>query len=127
VISRSEANRRLAQAEDLHATTTPTGSVVEAALPRTAEALAQGAVGPGHVEMIQKMLGSMKHLEAEQLAWAEEILVAQAAQDDPATLGRFAGRIREWTVKLVNDTPYFTPPAYVDPQQRVRRNTLHRQ
>jgi hypothetical protein len=33
----------------------------------------------------------------------------------------------EWTVTLVNDTAYFTPPAYVDPQQRLRRNTLYRQ
>jgi hypothetical protein len=32
----------------------------------------------------------------------------------------------EWTVKLVNDWAYFTPPAYVDPQQQPRYNPLHR-
>src|SRR6266516_2704632 len=35
-ISRSEANHRLTQAEDLFDTTTPTGSVVEASMPLTA-------------------------------------------------------------------------------------------
>src|ERR1041385_6935736 len=43
-ISRTEARHRLAQAEDLLTTTTPTGSVVDPVLPRTAEALASGDV-----------------------------------------------------------------------------------
>jgi hypothetical protein len=32
----------------------------------------------------------------------------------------------EWTVALVNDQAVFTPPAYVDPHQRPRHNTLRR-
>jgi uncharacterized protein YqgV (UPF0045/DUF77 family) len=52
-ISRTEARHRIAQAADLHPQTTPTGSVIEAVLPRTAAALAQGVVGVGHVEVIR--------------------------------------------------------------------------
>jgi hypothetical protein len=70
-ISRSEARQRLSQAEQLHDMTTPTGAVVEAAMPLTAKELAKGAIGAGHVEVIQKTLGTMQHLEREQLAWAE--------------------------------------------------------
>jgi hypothetical protein len=32
----------------------------------------------------------------------------------------------EWTVALVNDQAVFTPPVYVDPQQRPRHNILRR-
>jgi hypothetical protein len=32
----------------------------------------------------------------------------------------------EWTVELVNGWAYFTPPAYIDPLQQPRYNTLHR-
>src|SRR5688500_6850741 len=85
-ITRAEANQRIAQAEKLHDVTTPTGAVVEAAMPLTAGELAKGSIGAGHVEVIQKTLGSMKHLEREQVAWAEDLMVARAAEDDPAAL-----------------------------------------
>src|SRR5215471_4032158 len=55
-ISRTEARHRLAQAEDLLTTTTPTGSVVEPVLPQTAVALARGELGSEHVDVIRKTL-----------------------------------------------------------------------
>jgi len=55
-ITRAETRHRLAQAEVLHRTITPTGSVVEAALPQTAAALARGDIGPDHVDVIRKTL-----------------------------------------------------------------------
>jgi hypothetical protein len=94
-ITRTEAHHRLAQAADLHPTTTPTGSVVAPALPRTADALAHGLIGPGHVEVIQKTLGALKHLDPEKRACAEDIMVAQAHDDDPNALKRFGGRVRD--------------------------------
>ncbi|CAM3441690.1 HNH endonuclease signature motif containing protein [Kibdelosporangium persicum] len=32
----------------------------------------------------------------------------------------------EWEVKLVDGVPWFTPPDYVDPERKPRRNHLHR-
>src|ERR1043165_1716986 len=49
-ISRREARHRIAQAEDLHTTTTPTGSVIDAVLPQTADALRRGEIGSEHVD-----------------------------------------------------------------------------
>src|SRR5262249_35559298 len=92
-ITRNEARNRLAQAEDLVDSTTPTGTVVAASLPNTAAALARGEVGPGHVDVIGKTLRGMAHLDATQRAWAEELLVPQAAEDAPAALARHSGRI----------------------------------
>src|SRR6185312_7790507 len=67
-ITRGEARRRLAQAEDLLNTTTLTRAAVEASMPHTAAALAQGDVGVEHVEVIQKALKNMGHLDADQRA-----------------------------------------------------------
>src|SRR5690349_11892934 len=87
-ISRAEARHRLAQAEDLLATTTPTGSIIDPVLPQTAEALARGEVGSEHVDVIRKTLTDLPHLDAEQRATAEEVMLARAAEDDPKALAR---------------------------------------
>jgi hypothetical protein len=114
-ISRAEARQRLAQAEQLHDVTTPTGAVVEATMPLTAKELAKGAIGAGHVEVIQKTLGTMKHLEREQLAWAEELMIERAAEDDPAALARYGER---WVRDIVD--PDGTPPVDDEPQRAER-------
>lgn len=119
-ISRAEAMQRLAQAEKLHAVTTPTGSVVEAAMPLTAGELAKGSIGAGHVEVIQKTLGSMKHLEPEKLAWAEELMVVRAAEDDPAALARYGNR---WVRDIVD--PDGTPPPDDEPRKPERELRRH--
>jgi hypothetical protein len=30
-----------------------------------------------------------------------------------------------WTGKIIDGRPHWTPPAWMDPDQRPRRNTLH--
>jgi hypothetical protein len=114
-VSRAEARQRLAQAEQLHDVTTPTGAVIEATMPLTAKELAKGAIGAGHVEVIQKTLGTMKHLEREQLAWAEELMIERAAEDDPAALARYGER---WVRDIVD--PDGTPPVDDEPQRAER-------
>ncbi|TCO59925.1 HNH endonuclease [Actinocrispum wychmicini] len=118
-VSRADARHRLAQAEDLLDTTTLTGSVVAASMPLTAAALERGEVGSGHVDVIRRTLRSMAHLDAERRGWAEELLVIQAGEDDPAALLRHAGRIRD----IVD--PDGTPPVddgLVLPERLLRRH-----
>ncbi|MET0135874.1 MAG: DUF222 domain-containing protein [Kibdelosporangium sp.] len=119
-ISRSDADQRLAQAADLHDVTTPTGAVVEALMPLSAAALARGALGVGHVEAIAKLLGTMKHLEPEKLALAEELMVARAAEDEPAALARYGAR---WVRDLVD--PDGTPPVDDEPRRPERELRRH--
>ena len=122
-ISRTDARHRLAQAAELHATTTPTGSVIEPALPQTAEALAQGSVGAEHVDVIRKTLKDLPQLAPEQRAHAEHVLLEQAAEDDPRALARFGARVRD----IVD--PDGPPPPVDDPvcpermlQRHIRRD-----
>ena len=120
-ISRSDANHRLTQAKNLHNSVTPTGSVIDAAMPLTAAALARGVIGPEHVEVIRKTLRSMKHLERDQLAWAEELLVAKAAESDPAALALYGER---WVRDIVD--PDGPPPVDDVPQRPERELRRHR-
>jgi hypothetical protein len=122
-ISRTDARHRLAQAAELHAQTTPTGSVIEAALPHTAAALARGAVSADHVDVIRTTLKDLPQLTPEQRAQAEQVMLAQAAEDDPRALARFGARVRD----IVD--PDGTPPPEDDPvrparelRRRIRRD-----
>jgi uncharacterized protein DUF222 len=117
-ITRADARHRLAQAEVLHDTITPTGSAIEAELPQTAAALAQGDIGPDHVTVIHKTLKDLPHLEAEQRALAEKVMLERAAEDDPAALARFGWKVRD----LVD--PDGPPPVDNEPQRPDRE--LHR-
>ncbi|MEV4319088.1 DUF222 domain-containing protein [Actinocrispum sp. NPDC049592] len=65
-ISPKEAKRRLAQAEALFASITPTGSVIEPALPATSAALAAGDLGSEAVDVIRKTLKDLPDLEPKQ-------------------------------------------------------------
>jgi hypothetical protein len=118
-ISRSEARQRLSQAAQLHDVTTPTGAVIEAPMPLTARKLAQGEIGAGHVEAIQKTLATMQHLDPEQRALAEELLIERATEDDPNAVARYGDRrVRD----LVD--PDGPPPTDHEPQRPERE--LHR-
>jgi hypothetical protein len=120
-ISRTDARHRLAQAADLHPQTTPTGSVIDAALPHTATALAQGAVSAEHVDVIRKTLQDLPHLTLEQRVQAERVMLAQAAEDDPRALARFGGRVRD-----IVDPDGPPPPVDDDPvrpERELRRHT----
>jgi hypothetical protein len=115
-ITRGEANQRVAHAIDLHATTTPTGSVVAPALPRTAEALARGVIGPEHIQVIRKTMKALKHLSPEKRACAEDHMVAQAADDDdPKALERFGDRVKD-----IVDPDGVLPPDQ-EPKQPARK------
>jgi hypothetical protein len=119
-ISRADARHRLAQAEQLHAQATPTGSVIEAVLPHTAIALAQGVVGTDHVDVISKTLKDLPQLTPEQRVQAERVMVAQAGEDDPRALARFGARVRD----IVD--PDGPPPPLDDdpvlPERELRRH-----
>src|SRR5258706_6619752 len=114
-ISRADINHRLAHASNLHDNVTPTGSVIDAAMPLTAAALARGVIGPEHVEVIRKMLRSMKHLDRDQLAWAEELIVDKAIESEPAALALYGKR---WVSDIVD--PDGPPPVDDEPKRPER-------
>jgi hypothetical protein len=117
-ISRGEARNRIAQAEDLLERTTPSGSVIEASLPQTAEALARGEIGVGQVDVIRKTLAGLPDLMPEKRVLVENEMLKQAAQDDPNALARFGTGICD----IID--PDGPPPSDPDPQraQWVRRH-----
>ncbi|TCO53707.1 HNH endonuclease signature motif containing protein [Actinocrispum wychmicini] len=118
-INRTDARHRLAQANDLHPTTTPTGSVIDPVLPQTAAALARGEVGSEHVDVIRKTLADLPHLDTEQRAMAEQVMLDRAAEDDPKALTRFASRVRD----IVD--PDGPPPLDDEPQRPARSLRRH--
>ncbi|TCO52389.1 HNH endonuclease signature motif containing protein [Actinocrispum wychmicini] len=119
-LSRTEARHQLAQAHDLHAATTPTGSVIDPALPQTAEALARGEVDSEHVDAIRTTLADLPHLDAEQRATAEQVMLTRAAEDDPKALLRFGTRVRD-----IVDPDGPPPPEEepIRPERMLRRHT----
>ncbi|MFC0109718.1 HNH endonuclease signature motif containing protein [Kibdelosporangium aridum] len=119
-ISRGEANQRLAHATALNDTTTTTGSAVEAAIPLTARKLEAGEVSVGQVEVIRKFIRSLDHLQAEKVALAEELMVEQAAEDDPNALARFGERV----VRDIVD-PDGKPPDFDEPERPERELRRH--
>ena len=117
-ITSTDAKHRLAQAEVLHATVTPTGSLIGAALPQTAAALARGEIGPEHVDVIHKTLKDLPHLDPETRVLAEKTMLEQAAEHDPNALARFGWHLRD----LVD--PDGPPPVDNEPKRPDRE--LHR-
>jgi hypothetical protein len=118
-VSRREARHRCDQVEDLRSRTTPTGSVVEAALPQTADALARGEIGSDHVDVIRKTLKDLTDFGPGQLADAETVMLGRAAQDDPKALERFGFRVRE----IID--PDGPRPSDKDPQRPERQLQIH--
>ncbi|TCO62436.1 HNH endonuclease signature motif containing protein [Actinocrispum wychmicini] len=118
-LSRTEARRRIAQAADLYATTTPTGSMIDPVLPQTANVLARGEVGSEHVDVIRKTLANLPHLDAEQRTTAEQVMLTRAAEDDPKALDRFGFRIRD----IVD--PDGPPPPEEEPKRPARMLRRH--
>jgi hypothetical protein len=118
-ISRGDARNRLGQVEDLLTRATPTGSVIEASLPQTAEALAQGRIGSEQVDVIRKTLDGLPDLEPSQRVVAETEMVKRAAQDDPNALARFGSRVRD----IVD--PDGPPPPDPEPKRPPRQFVRH--
>jgi hypothetical protein len=118
-ITLTEARHRLAQAEVLHSTITPTGSVVAAALPETAAALARGDIGSDHVDVIRATLKDLPHLDPQQRALAEKVMLDRAVEDDAKALARFGWRVRD----IVD--PDGPPPVDNEPQRPTRELRRH--
>jgi hypothetical protein len=118
-ISRAEARHRLGQASDLLASTTPTGVVIDAALPETAAALGRGEIGSESVDVIRKTLDDLPDLQPEQRAQAEQVMLKQAAEYDPKALARFGTRVRD----IVD--PDGPPPPDDDPIRPERQLRRH--
>lgn len=67
---------------------TSTSADVETSIPLTAKKLEAGEVSVGQVEVIQKFIGNLDHLEPERVALAEELMVERAAEYDQNALAR---------------------------------------
>nr|WP_042194543.1 HNH endonuclease signature motif containing protein [Kibdelosporangium sp. MJ126-NF4]CEL21395.1 putative HNH endonuclease domain protein [Kibdelosporangium sp. MJ126-NF4]CTQ96038.1 putative HNH endonuclease domain protein [Kibdelosporangium sp. MJ126-NF4] len=119
-ITRAEANQRLAHASALHDAKTPTGAVVSASLPLTAQGLTTGEIGVGQVEVIRKFVGSLAHLKPDKVALAEELMVERATEDDPNALARYGER---WVRDIVD--PDGKPPHDDEPQRPERELRRH--
>jgi hypothetical protein len=91
-----EAQRMVAHAEALCATVTPTGARIEPRLPVVAEALAEGAIGPDHVEAIRKAVtGLPDAASVEDTVIAEKILCEAATTSAPSIIKRLGDEIAQ--------------------------------
>ena len=82
-ISPKEAKTRLAHAEALFPSITPTGSVIEPVLPRTAAALSSGDIGAEAVDVIRKTLRDLPDLEPEDVKASLLYAARQASRPGP--------------------------------------------
>src|SRR5215207_8106430 len=117
LISRAEANRRIALAEALTPRRPLTGPELPPPLPATAHALTEGELGVEHAEIIRRTLTDLPpEITQAQCDTAEAALVDAARQIGPAGLAAMA---RELRARLDQDGH---PPA--DAELRHSRNEL---
>lgn len=91
-ISTADARRRLAAAADVLPGRTATGDTVPAAMPATADAVAQAAITGDHVAVIQRVLGGLAaHLECHRVE-LESYLAEHARTFDPPALRELGKR-----------------------------------
>ncbi|NIJ10811.1 hypothetical protein FHU38_001155 [Saccharomonospora amisosensis] len=89
------ARKLVAQARALNSSVTRTGAVVEAELPRTAEALWDGSIGPEHVEAIRAAVEILpRKVSPDDRQSAEAILVEAAQASEPRIVTRLGREIR---------------------------------
>ncbi|MGB5110743.1 MAG: DUF222 domain-containing protein [Mycobacterium sp.] len=92
-ISRSEAGRRVADAQDLGPRHCMDAEILEPALPVCAAALADGIINDGHVHEIRTALGkAAKYNSPAENAELERVLVRAAGGITPHVLREVAGR-----------------------------------
>ena len=96
-ITKAEASRRIADAEDLGQRRALTGEPLAPLLPHTAAAQRDGLIGDGHLKEIRKFFA---HLPAEvdlgTRDAAEADLAGKAVGYRPDELANYAGRIMDW-------------------------------
>lgn len=103
--------RKLAQAQALCPTITPTGSRVEPVLPGVAAAMAEGALSEDHVDVLTEAMAGLP-------AAAEEHVVEYALQHEPRSAKAFC---KELAYRLDQDGPEPEEPEPVQPRNVVRR------
>lgn len=85
-VTHAEARRRISAADSVLPARTLSGAETEAALPATAQAVAEHAISSEHVNVIRQVLGGLRpHLEVHR-AELEEYLAAHARIFDPQSL-----------------------------------------
>ena len=137
-ISRADAARRIADAQQLGPRRAFTGEPLPPKLPTTAAILARGEIGDEHVRLIQKFFKKLPNtVSAEDRDRAEVLLAESAARVTPEDLAEIANRL---LVTIDEDGPepkdkvrarrrgvWFSPPdsdgmsgihGYVDPETR---------
>ena len=96
-ITKAEAGRRIAEAEDLGERRALTGEPLAPQLTATAAAQRDGLIGDGHVKVIRSFFA---HLPAEvdlgTREAAEADLARKAGEYRPDELAKYAGRIMDW-------------------------------
>ena len=96
-ITKAEAGRRIADAEDLGERRALTGEPLAPLLPHTAAAQRDGLIGDGHIKEIRRFFA---HLPAEvdlgTRGAAEADLAGKAGEYRPDELAKYAQRIMDW-------------------------------
>jgi Domain of unknown function (DUF222)/HNH endonuclease len=113
-VSPREAQRRVGHARVLSETVAPSGATVSAALPRTAEAVRAGVLGPEHVDVIAKTLTGLPVGDG---GWAEAILVEAGSTLDARAVARVG---RELRARLDQDGLPPTDVELADPVNELR-------
>ncbi|WP_156766607.1 DUF222 domain-containing protein, partial [Mycobacterium sp. E2327] len=114
-ITKAEAGRRIAEAEDLGERRALTGEALAPQLGATAAAQRQGLIGDGHVKVIRSFFAHLP-TEVDLSTWeaAEADLADKARGYRPDELAKYARRIMDW----------LNPDGEFSDQQRARRRAL---
>jgi len=92
----ADARRIAEHAYRLNAHLSPSGARIEASLPRVADALGDGTIGPEHVETIVAAVRALPpSASAEDRVAAEEILCEAATASEPRIVARLGREIRD--------------------------------
>jgi len=96
-ITKAEASRRIADAEDLGQRRALTGEPLAPLLPHTAAAQRDGLIGDGHVKEIRRFFDHLPaEVDLDTRDAAEADLAGKAAGYRPDELAKYAGRIMDW-------------------------------
>jgi hypothetical protein len=93
-ISRSEANKRLKRARALHPTPGVTGTPIPAVAPATAQAAADGAVGPGQIDTVLDVLDRIPDtIPVDEREGYEKALADYARVATPASVAKLGREV----------------------------------
>ena len=90
----AQSRRRTRDADAVNGSHTPTGQPLPAQVPSAGQALAEGAIGPDHVQAIGDCVARFPHpADPDDVATADEVLTAAARQHEPTVIARLGRRI----------------------------------